>query len=93
MTAAERSIEGLTRDLVAAIGKARVLNTLLYGAKIHLESSPRNKEDALRWLVDFKRNYDEVAVPIGDLAQQLIEALQRSSNTVKKDLAGPDGNT
>lgn len=74
-----REIEALRQALLQAINQARVVNSLLYGARVRLESLPRAPDDALEIVRAFRADLDEVVGPIAELADRLVEALQEAA--------------
>jgi hypothetical protein len=77
--APDREIEARRQALLQAINQARVVNSLLYGARVRLESLPRAPDDALEIVRAFRAELDEVIGPIAERADRLIEALQRQA--------------
>jgi hypothetical protein len=73
-----RDVDALSRALIQAINQARVINSLLYGARVRLEALPRDPAAALEVVRTFRADLDEVVVPIEDRADRLIEALQKA---------------
>jgi hypothetical protein len=74
----ERDVEVQTRALLQAINQARVVNSLLYGARVRLEALPRDPDAALRLVSTFRADLDAVVTPIQDHADRLIEALRKA---------------
>jgi hypothetical protein len=74
----ERDVEVQTRALLQAINRARVVNSLLYGARVRLEALPRDPDAALRLVSTFRADLDAVVTPIQDHADRLIEALRKA---------------
>ena len=74
----ERDVEVQTRALLQAINQARVVNSLLYGARVRLEALPRDPDAALRLVSTFRADLDAVVAPIQDHADRLIEALRKA---------------
>lgn len=74
----ERDVEVQTRALLQAINQARVVNSLLYGARVRLEALPRDPDAALRLVSTFRSDLDAVVKPIQDHADRLIEALRKA---------------
>jgi hypothetical protein len=77
--AQDREIEAVRQALLQAINQARVVNSLLYGARVRLEALPRAPDDALAIVRAFRADLDEVVSPIAELADRLIEALQKAA--------------
>jgi hypothetical protein len=77
--APDREIEALRQALLQAINQARVVNSLLYGARVRLESLPRAPDDALEIVRAFRADLDDVMSPMTELADRLIEALQKAA--------------
>jgi hypothetical protein len=74
----DRDVDAQTQALIQAINQARVVNSLLYGARVRLEALPRDPDAAL-WLVStFRADLDAVVAPIQDRADRLIEALRQA---------------
>jgi hypothetical protein len=73
-----RDVDALSRALIQALNQARVINSLLYGARVRLEALPRDPAAALEVVRTFRADLDEVVVPIEDRADRLIEALQKA---------------
>jgi hypothetical protein len=73
-----RDVDALSRALIQAINQARVINSLLYGARVRLEALPRDPAAALEIVRTFRADLDEVVAPIEDRADRLIEALQKA---------------
>jgi hypothetical protein len=74
----DRDVEVQTRALLQAINQARVVNSLLYGARVRLEALPRDPDAALRLVSTFRSDLDAVVAPIRDHADRLIEALRKA---------------
>jgi hypothetical protein len=74
----DRDVEVQTRALLQAINQARVVNSLLYGARVRLEALPRDPDAALRLVSTFRSDLDAVVSPIRDHADRLIEALRKA---------------
>jgi hypothetical protein len=74
----DRDVEVQTRALLQAINQARVVNSLLYGARVRLEALPRDPDAALELVRSFRADLDAVVAPIEDRADRLIEALQKA---------------
>jgi hypothetical protein len=74
----DRDVEVQTRALLQAINQARVVNSLLYGARVRLEALPRDPDAALRLVSTFRSDLDAVVAPIQDRADRLIEALRQA---------------
>ena len=79
MAAVHRDIDALRHALIQAINEARVVNSLLYGARVRLEALPRDPNDALDIVRDFRSELDDVVRPITERADGLIEALQNAA--------------
>jgi hypothetical protein len=75
---ADRDVDAHVRALLQAINQARVINSLLYGARVRLEALPRDPEEALELVTGFVADLDAVVAPIQDHADRLIQALQRA---------------
>jgi hypothetical protein len=73
-----RDVDALSRALIQALNQARVINSLLYGARVRLEALPQDPAAALEVVRTFRADLDEVVVPIEDRADRLIEALQKA---------------
>ena len=73
-----RDVDALSRALIQAINQARVINSLLYGARVRLETLPRDPGAALEIVRTFRADLDAVVAPIEDRADRLIEALQKA---------------
>lgn len=76
MATMDRNIDALRQALIQAINEARVINSLLYGARVRLETLPRDPNNALDLVRDFRTELDEVISPIMDRTDRLAEALQ-----------------
>ena len=74
----DRDVEVQTRALLQAINQARVVNSLLYGARVRLEALPRDPDAALRLVSTFRSDLDAVVAPIQERADRLIEALRKA---------------
>jgi hypothetical protein len=74
----DRDVEVQTRALLQAINQARVVNSLLYGARVRLEALPQDPDAALRLVSTFRSDLDAVVAPIQDRADRLIEALRQA---------------
>jgi hypothetical protein len=74
----DRDVEVQTQALLQAINQARVVNSLLYGARVRLEALPRDPDAALRLVSTFRADLDAVVAPIQDRADRLIEALRKA---------------
>jgi len=74
----DRDVDAHARALIQAINRARVVNSLLYGARVRLEALPRDPDAALDLVTSFRADLDAVVVPIQDRADRLIEALQKA---------------
>jgi hypothetical protein len=74
----DRDVEVQTRALLQAINQARVVNSLLYGARVRLEALPRDPDAALQLVRGFIADLDAVVAPIQDRADRLIEALEQA---------------
>ena len=74
----DRDVDAHARALIQAINQARVVNSLLYGARVRLEALPRDPDAALDLVTSFRADLDAVVVPIQDRADRLIEALQKA---------------
>jgi hypothetical protein len=75
-----RDVDALARALITAINQARVINSLLYGARVRLESLPRDPDAALDAVRSFRADLDAVVAPIEDLTDRLVEALQKTAD-------------
>jgi hypothetical protein len=74
----DRDVEVQTQALLQAINQARVVNSLLYGARVRLEALPRDPDAALRLVSTFRADLDAVVAPIQDRADRLVEALRKA---------------
>jgi hypothetical protein len=74
----DRDVDAQTQALIQAINQARVVNSLLYGARVRLEALPRDPDAALRLVSTFRADLDAVVAPIQDRADRLIEALRQA---------------
>jgi|GEM_PF-1770244 hypothetical protein len=74
----DRDVDAHARALIQAINQARVVNSLLYGARVRLEALPRDPDAALDLVTSFRADLDAVVAPIQDRADRLIEALQKA---------------
>jgi len=74
----DRDVDAHARALIQAINRARVVNSLLYGARVRLEALPRDPDAALDLVTSFRADLDAVVAPIQDRADRLIEALQKA---------------
>jgi hypothetical protein len=74
----DRDVDAHAQALIQAINQARVINSLLYGARVRLEALPRDPEAALRLVNGFIADLDAVVAPIKDRADRLVEALQKA---------------
>jgi hypothetical protein len=74
----DRDVDAQTQALIQAINQARVVNSLLYGARVRLEALPRDPDAALRLVSTFRADLDAVVAPIQDRADRLIEALRKA---------------
>jgi hypothetical protein len=75
----DRNIDALRQALIQAINEARVVNSLLYGARVRLEALPPNPIDALDLVQDFRSELDEVIRPIIERTDRLAKALQNTA--------------
>jgi hypothetical protein len=75
---ADRDVDAHARALIQALNQARVVNSLLYGARVRLEALPRDPDAALRLVSTFRSDFDAVVAPIQDHADRLIEALRKA---------------
>jgi hypothetical protein len=75
---ADRDVDAHARALILALNQARVVNSLLYGARVRLEALPRDPDAALRLVSTFRSDLDAVVAPIQDHADRLIEALRKA---------------
>ena len=74
----DRDVDAHAQALIQAINQARVINSLLYGARVRLEALPRDPDAALEIVRAFRADLDAVVAPIQERADWLIEALQRA---------------
>jgi hypothetical protein len=74
--AQDRRIAQLRASLLGAIDQARVLNTILYGAKVHLQGLPRDPREALAVVDRFRSELQAVVGPLEEVSRDLSEALQ-----------------
>jgi hypothetical protein len=74
----DRDVDAHARALIQAINQARVVNSLLYGARVRLEALPRDPDAALEVVRSFRADLDAVVAPIEERADRLIEALQQA---------------
>jgi hypothetical protein len=74
----DRDVDAQAQALLQAINQARVVNSLLYGARVRLEALPRDPDAALRLVSTFRADLDAVVAPIQDRADRLVEALRKA---------------
>jgi hypothetical protein len=73
----DRRIAQLRVALLGAIDQARVLNSILYGGKIHLRDLPKDPTAALAVVDRFRSQLREVAEPLEELSRELSKALEQ----------------